>query len=83
MVALTVCRAGALLEVSLQLEMEAGLGTTRLLHFAGAQFQVPPPPPPPHTPAAFRPTKHALDMLSPRKGVCLHHESLQLLPLCM
>ena len=46
----TVCRQGLLKHVQLQLETESALGTTHLLHFAGAQFQVkgcPPPPPPP------------------------------------
>mmetsp|Transcript_5922 Transcript_5922/g.16926 ORF Transcript_5922/g.16926 Transcript_5922/m.16926 type:complete len:1162 (-) Transcript_5922:780-4265(-) len=38
-VALTICRAGQLREVCLRLETEAGLGTTHLVHFAGAQFQ--------------------------------------------
>lgn len=40
-VTVTVCREGALQEVAVRLGMESALGTTSLVHFCGAQFQVP------------------------------------------
>lgn len=35
-----MCREGALQEVAVRLGLESGLGTTSLVHFCGAQFQV-------------------------------------------
>lgn len=39
-VTVTVCREGALQEVALRLGVESALGTTSMVHFCGAQFQV-------------------------------------------
>ena len=39
-VTVTVCREGGLREVRVALGLEACLGTTSLVHFCGAQFQV-------------------------------------------
>lgn len=38
-VTVTICRQGVLHDVQFDLETESSLGTTHLLHFAGAQFQ--------------------------------------------
>lgn len=40
----TVCREGALREVAVRLGVESALGTTSVVHFCGAQFQVLPRP---------------------------------------
>lgn len=36
----TVCREGTLQEVAVRLGVESALGTTSVVHFCGAQFQV-------------------------------------------
>ena len=43
----TVCREGTLQEVAVRLGVESALGTTSVVHFCGAQFQVPPGTPRP------------------------------------
>lgn len=40
-VALSVCRVGAVLELTVRVGAEDGLGTPLLVHWAGAQLQVP------------------------------------------
>jgi hypothetical protein len=40
----TVCREGTLQEVAVRLGVESALGTTSVVHFCGAQFQVSPRP---------------------------------------
>jgi hypothetical protein len=37
----TVCREGTLQDVAVRLGVESPLGTTSVVHFCGAQFQVP------------------------------------------